>query len=530
MTGGPDQSEVVDWLEDPASHGPGVEAVARIDTHAAMVFLAGARAYKLKRAVRYPYLDFSGLAQREWACRRELALNRRTAPKLYLDVVPVVRRADGRLALGGEGEVLDWLVVMERFPQDALFDRLAKAGKLSLELCRALADEIAAFHRQSERIADAVAFGGANSLRWVIEENDAAFRGRPDLFPPEQVARAGTLAADWLARLGPLLDRRQADGYLRQCHGDLHLRNICLVEGAPVIFDCIEFNDRIARIDVLYDLAFLLMDLDEHGLPAQANTVLNRYLQHGDDYAGLAALPLFLAERAAVRAQVTATAEACHEDENQRRKLRADALRYFQAAMDYLTPPPACLVTVGGFSGTGKTSLARRLAPGLGPVPGAVHLRSDVLRKALWGRDELSRLPPEAYSEAMSDKVYEALLARAETVLTAGHGVILDAVSAKPAERLAIEALAGRLGVPFFGLWLEAPLEVLRDRVTERSGDASDATAKVVEAQMARGSDRPDWARLDAAPAIDQVAEAAHRLLAAEGLLARRGHGSVTEA
>jgi len=508
-----DQSEVAAWLSEPGTYGVGVETVERIDTHGAMVFLAGERAYKIKRAVRYPYMDFSTLERRRVACEREVALNRRTAPVLYLAAEPVVRKADGTLAIGGEGKAIEWLVIMRRFDQAGLCDRLAEAGKLTAELMRDLADEVAAFHEAAEPVFGdgAQHGGGAHGMRAVIEENAEEMGERPDLFPETPALAADTLRT--LERNAQLLDARLRAGLVRRCHGDLHLRNICVIDGRPVVFDCIEFNDEIACIDVLYDLAFLLMDLDHRGLREHANTVLNRYLQRRADVTGLAALPLFLSTRATVRAKVSVSMAAIQKDAAKAAGLESEARAYAAAARAYLRPEPARLVAVGGLSGTGKTSLARALAPEIGASPGALHLRSDVLRKTLAGVDELSPLPKESYTPETSARVYAGLLEGARDGLAAGRAVILDAVYARPAERAAVETMAKDMGVPFTGLWLKAPPRVLVERVTQRSKDASDATAPVVREQLEYDLGDMTWARIDAAHDLATTAERARAIL-----------------
>ncbi len=507
-----DQSEVAAWLGDPQTFGPDVEAVERIDTHGAMVFLAGARAYKIKRAVRYPYMDFSTLALRRAACEREVALNRRTAPELYLGTEAIVRSTDGALAFGGAGETLEWAVVMRRFDQAGLCDRLAEAGQLTAEIMVDLADEIAALHDVAEAVFGADAAGGAAAgARAVIAENACEMAERPDLFP--EAAALESESYRKLDQVARLLDARLDAGLVRRCHGDLHLRNICVIDGRPRLFDCIDFNDAISCIDTIYDLAFLLMDLERRGLRGFANLVLNRYQQRRDDLEGLAALPLFLSMRAAVRAKVSVSMTLSQSDTKAKNVLLEDARAYEAAARAYLHPAPPRLIAIGGLSGTGKTQLARALAPELGAAPGALHLRSDVLRKKLAGVDDLTRLPSDAYTARASDKVYAELLVHARTALAAGRAVVADAVYAKAGERTAIEALATDLGVPFMGLWLEASENVLLQRVTQRTGDASDATASVVRAQHDYDLGGITWARLDASADLEQVAAAARRLL-----------------
>ena len=509
-----DQSEVAAFLGDPGTHGAGVTAVERIDTHAAMVFLAGARAYKVKRAVKFPYMDFSTLARRHAFCEKEVAINRPGAPDLYLGVTSVTRRPDGGLALGGAGEAVEWTVVMRRFAQEGLFDQLARAGALTPELMRDAADAVAAFHDSAERLWGVeAAGGGAAGLRWVIAENRAEFTERPDLFAPPQVARFSGLTHGVLARLETLLDERLAAGFVRRCHGDLHLRNICLIDGRPTLFDAIEFNDKLAAIDVLYDLAFLLMDLEQGTFRPYANLVLNRYMQHRGDLAGLAAMPLFLSARAAVRAKVSASAEASQAAPEARERLRAEASAYFRAAARYLDPPPARLIAIGGYSGSGKTELARRLAPWLGAAPGAVHLRSDVLRKQLFHVGELDPLPKKAYEMPVSRRVYADLAAKARVALAAGQSVVADALHARPEERGALEALARTLGVRFDGVWLDVSEAALLARVAAREADASDATARVVRQQLGYELGDLAWRRLDASGPLDTVSAAARDCL-----------------
>jgi len=507
-----DQSEVAAFLEDPATHGG--EPVDRFDTHGAMVFLAGDLVYKVKRAVKFSYMDFSTLERRRWACEREIAFNRRTAPQLYLRAIPITRPRDATLALDGPGEVVEWAVLMRRFDQAKLFDRLAQDSRLSDTLMTELAGAIAAFHAAADRVrAGEESGGGSAGLRWVIETTLAEIAERPEPFPAHDLEGLESALRSRLRQTGALLDRRCAEGFVRRCHGDLHLRNICLLDGVPTLFDCIEFNDKLACIDVFYDLAFLLMDLEHRGLRPHANLVFNRYLQHARDVSGPGTLALFLAVRALVRAKVSASDELAQEDAQRREALREEARAYFRASAAYLAPPPPRLVAVGGLSGTGKTTLARALAPGLGAAPGAVHLRSDVIRKELCGAGELDRLPETAYRPELSRQVYREIEERAERLLAGGQAVIADAVYVKSGEREGLEALARRLGIPFQGLWLSADSDTLVSRVERRKDDASDATAEVVRRQLGYETGPIAWPTLEAGGGADAALEAARRTL-----------------
>jgi hypothetical protein len=288
---------------------------------------------------------------------------------------------------------------------------------------------------------------------------------------------------------------------------------VVLLDGQPTLFDAIEFNDAIACIDVFYDLAFLLMDLDYRDLRPFANLVLNRYLQQRDESAALPLLPLLLSMRAAVRAKVAASLEAVAEGDADKAKQSHEAGVYFRRALDYLSPPPPRLIAVGGLSGSGKTTLARALAPQIGAAPGALHLRSDVLRKQLAGVPELERLPASAYTVEASASVYAELARRAAQGLAAGHSVVVDAVFARPEERADIEAVAQAAGVGFTGFWLAADRSVLTARVQGRRSDASDADARVVERQLTYDLGTITWQKLPAGRLFSELeADALTRL------------------
>jgi aminoglycoside phosphotransferase family enzyme/predicted kinase len=497
-----DQSAIVEFLSQPSTYGGA--AVERVETHASVVFLAGQRAYKLKRAVRFDYLDFSSASRRQEMCDAEVRLNRRTAPTLYRGVVAVTRGAGGDLALGGDGEPIDWLVEMNRFDQDQLLDRLAVAGRLDLGVMPALASALARFHNGAERRTD---LGGKAGMAWVIEGNaDGVAEFGRHWLDASTVSRLTNDSWTVLDACGDILERRRESGFVRQCHGDLHLRNIVLLDGEPTLFDGVEFNDQISCTDVFYDLAFLLMDLWRRHLPRHANAVLNRYLTETGDLEGVRLLPLFLSCRAAVRAKTSATAAAQAQGDGPRRsELQATAQEYLAMAMRLLHPPRPSLVAVGGLSGTGKSTLAHMLAPDVGAAPGAVVLRSDEIRKQLAGTSMFQRLGLDGYSAEMSERVYHALVERAAHVLRCGHSVIVDAVFARPSDRTRIEQVADAESVPFTGIWLEAPESVLIARTGQRRNDASDADPEVVRMQRQLDTGSIEWMRLDTSASVSTV-------------------------
>jgi aminoglycoside phosphotransferase family enzyme len=489
------QAAVFELLGDPATFG--VAEVRRCDTHAASVFLAGDRVVKVKRAVRYPFLDYSTLDKREAACRAELEVNRHFAPQLYRRVVAVTRQRNGSLMLGGNGEPVEWAVEMARFDENKTLDHLADRGELDETLAAKLAAAVAAMHARAKPFE---AEPWIAALDDFIADNTTAFRQHVDLFPGAAVTELDRASRHALTRLRPLLRARGAAGLIRRGHGDLHLGNIAVIDGDPIAFDALEFDPVIAAGDVLYDLAFLLMDLVERDLQGAANAVLNGYFtatRRVEDCDGIAALPFFMSLRAAIRAKVTAARlDLGAADES--REVARSARRYFDLACELLAPVKPVVVCTGGLSGTGKSLLARALAPMLPPLPGAVVLRSDVERKALYEVREHDRLPAEAYRAEISEKIYRILTDKAARLARAGHSAIVDAVFAKADERRAIETAAADAGVEFRGLFLTADLSSRLHRVGSRGPDASDADAAVARKQEEFALGDIAWVIVDA--------------------------------
>lgn len=498
----PSQSEVIDFLADPASHGG--KQVSRFDTHAAIVFLAGDRAYKLKRAVRFPFLDYSTPALRRAMCEREVERNRLFAPDLYLGAQPVTRGRAGRLEIGGKGEAADWLVVMQRFPDEARLDLVAEREGIDSRLADRLAAMMVQAHHKAE-IRDAAAW--IDDLARYIEQNDEAFRADSEHFPFRRARELTLEARATLGRLADLLQARGRQGRIRLAHGDAHLGNIVLIDGGPVLFDAIEFDDTIATGDILYDLAFLVMDLWERGEYPAANRLFNRYFElsaDNSDRDALTALPFFLMMRSAIRAKVTAAALP-HQSAPDRPKTTTAVARYFDWAERFLEPETPRLVAIGGLSGTGKTTQARHVAAGLGHAPGALVVRTDILRKRLLGLSETEPAPQDAYTRQASARVYDALYEAVDRTLAAGHSVIADAVFANLAEREAIQAVARRVEARFDGIWLQTSHEAKVERVTARRNDASDADRAVVAMQENFDTGPIDWRLIDASDDIDTV-------------------------
>jgi len=488
------QAAVFELLGSPATYRlPAAAKVVRLQTHAATIFLAGERALKVKRAVRYPFLDFSSLDKRKAACEAELAINRKFAPQLYRRIVPITREGNGALALDGSGEPVEWAVEMARFDEERTLDRLARRGELDERLLAKLAIAVAAMHERAEPVEPAPWIA---ALEQFIGNSTSTFQRHPALFGESAVVDLERQSLAALKRLRPLLTERGKQGLIRRGHGDLHLGNIAVLNGEPVAFDALEFDPLIASGDLLYDLAFLLMDLLEFDRQAAANQVLNGYYaaaRRDADCDGIAALPFFMSVRAAIRAMATASRLDVTKD-----TIARSARRYFDLALKLLAPAKPSVLGIGGLSGTGKTALARSLAPSLAPAPGALMFRSDVERKALYGVGEHERLSPSAYRAEVSERVYRIIIDKAARVARAGHSAIVDAVFARAEERAALETAAAAAGVKFHGLFLVADLATRVQRVSGRAADASDADAEVARKQQEFLNGPVTWNHVDA--------------------------------
>lgn len=510
------------FLQDPATHGGA--APERLETHISRLFLTEDRAYKLKKPVSLGFLDFSTLQRREQACRHELAVNRRFTDDLYLGLRQILALPGGDVAFGplltepdavgkndGGAQTLDWVVEMRRFDKGGEFDKLADADALTPHLMRALADCISASHCAAPRLpADQ---RGAAPLE-TIEQIATTLARTPVAEDAAQWAEQARRAHSPIAWR---LNARRRHGFPRRLHGDLHLGNICLLNGEPTPFDAIEFDDAIATVDPLYDVAFTVMDLIWRQKAWAGQVFLSRYLAATRDYGGLFAWPLFLSLRAAIRAMTAMLAE----DERLAREKLAFA-RQLLSAREAEGGAPRLLV-IGGMSGTGKSTLAAGLAPRLAPLGDAVSLSSDVTRKRMFGRTPEQALRPQHYTPQISELVFRRLAVDAGRALRAGASVVLDGVYGRRSERDRVQALAERIGARFDGLWLSAPLEERLARVDQRAAaalsdprraDPSDADRAVAEAQAANlEKDETGWRRLNAGAGPSETLAQAAELL-----------------
>ncbi|MBK8324762.1 MAG: AAA family ATPase [Betaproteobacteria bacterium] len=461
-----------------------------LETHISWVILAGPFAYKLKKPVDLGFADLTTLESRRRCCEEELRLGRRTAPSLYLAVIPIT---GSRLAprIGGEGPPIEWAVRMRRFPQAALLDRLAHWRALDAGLVDSLAEVVATFHGAIPKAPAASPFGTPEEIRAEAEGNFTGIRDYAGAFIGRD--RLGPLHA-WVVREGERLEshfaRRHAGGFVRECHGDLHLGNVALIEGKPVPFDAIDFDERLRWIDVTSEVAFTAMDLEAHGLHRLAYRFVDAYLAITGDYGSLEAFAYYRAYRALVRAKVAAIRYAqCNENVDACAAAVMDLERHLALAEEALRPPGGALIAMHGLPGSGKTTFSQDLLESLG----AIRIRSDVERKRLHDLPAEARTgsaPGEGlYDREADDLTQSRLLEAARVVLEAGRIAIVDSTGILQSSRHAMRELARGLGVPFVLVGLSVPETTLRERITARAKagkDASEAGIAVLERQMRR--------------------------------------------
>jgi uncharacterized protein len=477
---------LIESLRDPARYPHAAADVELIETHISWVLLAGDFAYKIKKPVNLGFLDFSTLEKRHHFCEEELRLNRRLAPQIYLDVTPISGTPEQPEF--GRGPPIEFAVKMVRFPQSARLDRVAGRGELQPEHMDRLAAELADFHRRVAVAASGTDYGAPDRVYAPMTENFAQIRARVPVAFHAQLGHLEACCADSYARLAPLLNERRRDGFVRECHGDAHLANIALIDGEIVLFDCIEFNDNLRWIDVLNEVAFSVMDLDDRDRAALGRRLLNRYLEITGDYTGMRLFRFYKAYRAMVRAKVAAIRLDQAGTDDERTQTLALYRSYADLAERYAHSDRPALIITHGPSGSGKTAVSGKLIE----TGDFIRLRSDVERKRLHGLDALARsgsgVGSGIYTSAAGNRTYEHLAALAETLLDAGFGVIVDAAFLRRAQRDRFRAVAAAAGAPFLIVSTYAPVDILRARVAKRARtgrDASEAGTAVLENQLA---------------------------------------------
>lgn len=477
-------ARLVAALHDPACYSHRVGRIAVLETHISVVLLTGGTAYKLKKPLNLGFLDFSTLEKRRFYCEEELRLNRRLASHLYLDVVPISGSIDCP-RVGGSGEPIEYAVRMREFPQDGLFDRLLARGELDATLIDSLAEAVTEFHGRAARAPQSSEFGGLATITRPAAQNFDQLR---ELLGDEQDSRLEALRAWTLAqeqRLQPAFARRKQAGFVRECHGDLHLGNVVLFEGRPQIFDCIEFDPALRWIDVVSEIAFTVMDLNVRGRSDLGSRFLNRWLEIGGDFGSLAVLPYYLVYRSMVRAKVARIRQ--RQGTAPGTGLAPDYDAQVAYAMRLTQPDAHGLMITHGYSGSGKTFFSQAAIEALG----AVRIRADVERKRLHGMAAGERsgsgLHQGIYTAAQTAATYNHMMQLAQCAAESGMPVVVDATFLKRAQRDGFRRLARAMSLPFLILDCQAPVHILRERVASRAKtgeDASEATGAVLETQM----------------------------------------------
>ena len=475
-------SRIIEQMQQPEFYPHPVEApIELMQTHVSSVLLAGDYVYKLKKPVNFGFLDYSSLEKRQHFCHEEIRLNGAIAPDIYLEVLPITQEGD-KFVLGGTTQPVEYVVKMHQFPQEALFSNLYKQGKLTEAHMEDLGRVVAQFHTQAPTNDYIRSFGEIAKIREAFDENyqqSENYIGGPQT--RQQFAETQQFTDNFFTQRQELFASRRDNGWIRECHGDLHLRNICLWHDKIQLFDRIEFNEPFRFVDVMYDVAFVVMDLDARGSKDLGNAFLNTYIEQIGDWEGLQLLPLYLSRQAYVRAKVNSFLlddKAVPEKEKQ--EAAETAADYYRLAWEYTKTNQGRLILMSGLSGSGKTTVARRLARRLG----AIHIRSDAVRKHLAGIALEEQGGEDLYTTAMSEKTYDRLLELGVMLASQGFPVILDAKYDRQALRESAIAAAKSHQLPLQILHCTAPVEVLRDRLNDRSNDISDATADLLSQQQ----------------------------------------------
>ena len=461
---------------------PVTEPIKLIQTHVSYVFLTGDYAYKVKKPVNFGFLDFSTLAKREHFCREELRMNQTLAPDIYLEVLPITTAAD-KFSLEGKGEASEYTLKMQQFPQENLLSEMFASGKLTEAHMAELGTLVAQFHAQTSTNEYILSFGDIPAIKAAFTENyQQTEKYIGTVQTQQQYQETQQFTDNFFATRAELFKSRQQQHKIRECHGDLHLRNICLWQDRIQLFDRIEFNEPFRFVDVMYDVAFAVMDLDARGRKDLGNIFLNTYLEHTGDWEGVQVLALYLSRQAYVRAKVTsfllddpAIAPADKEQASQ------TAAAYYQLAWRYTKTDRGKLILMSGLSGSGKTTVARQVAKQIG----AIHLRSDAVRKHLAGMSIHDRGGESLYSAEMSQKTYDRLLKLGLMLAAQGFPVILDAKYDRIDRRQQAIQQAESQNIPVNILHCTAPTEVLLERLATRSQDISDATPTLLTSQQA---------------------------------------------
>lgn len=489
-----------------STNGKYAKPTTCIQTHCAKIYLAGEIALKVKLPVKYSYIDLSDLSKRYRCLKNEYAINSSTLPEIYLGLAGILPTKNGSLTLLSEGDIEDkssvteWCLLMRRFDERDVLDNIAISDGISDSLAKNLGEEIARYHRNAERV---VATDGAERILEIIEELELEYERLEPLLPVLESRLFIRSGRREFKRVVDQLKQRGENGFVRKCHGDLHLKNIVMHNGKPVPFDALEFDERLRTIDTLYDLAFLLMDLDHRFSLKQENLLLNQYLIESEsaNIAAMKLVPLFMFCRSGIRAMAILQSSGAADKQV---KLK-EARYYLQHGLRYLAHRKPVVICIGGFSGSGKSTIASTLVNEICQSPGAVLIRSDSERKHMFGVKENEDLGADHYTTTNSNKVYEQLHHKVKLVCEAGYPAIVDATFLTEKNRQEIQNLVEEHKVEFHGFWLMAPVSVMMERIANRGEDASDASASVLKKQMELTKGRIDWTPIDTSETVPTV-------------------------
>ena len=466
------QSDIIAALSNPKNYPYRVKSVEVRQSHIAFLFLAGDKAYKLKRAVLLPEADLSTREKRRLSCVREMKRSVIYAPNLVEKIESVRQLPNGKIVIGGtEGIEVDTVLVMRRISDKYLLNHLLPSPKFDRFEAMDLAECLSDLHKKAKIFHNK--WGVDTVKRLILETESVLACFCPDVFSKKQVNELTYKNLKLLAEQGRLIKLRQKSGFVRKCHGDLLLSNIAYEDDHFLFFSPIEYNENLSSIDTLYDLADLLMDLEAKGLRRLANILFNHYMAYMNDLSGFPLLGLYQSMRASRRAAVCAKkATLLHGWD--RRKMVKEARHYFDLACHFVSEKKPLLIACGGLSGSGKSRIAREIAGYMDPAPGAVVLRDDIVKKQMTGLTPTETLDKKYDTAAFEEVVYDVLRQQAAAALSVGSCVILDALFYNESERLAAEELAKKMNVPFVGLWMDAPLTVREERVKTRLRNPSD--------------------------------------------------------
>lgn len=476
-------SMLIESLQNKSLYDHPIDEFQVLETHISWVLLTGPYAYKLKKHVDLGFVDFSTLALRKKYCEEEIRLNRRLAPNLYLKVIPITG-TEAKPEWDGSGEVIDYAVQMVQFSQERLLSHAVEQGTLTVAQIDSLAQEVATFHAKIDIAGDDLEYGTPENIMAPVGEN---FRHLGALFSSdasvqEMVGLIRTENERWYETHQSLLAQRKSEGFIRECHGDMHLNNMILSEQGVTLFDCLEFNAALRWVDVMSEVAFVVMDLEDRGHAGFAVRFLNRYLELTGDYAGVPLLRFYLSYRAMVRAKVAALRLSQHHlSEAEEATIHKEFWSYLELAKEYVSPTEPLLMLTHGVSGSGKSYGSGLLLEGMH----AIRVRSDTERKRL--QTELQIADADLYSQETTEATYQRLSDLAQTILQSGWNVIIDATTLKVWQRSLFRELAERLNVPFLLLYFSADQTVLESRIAAREaagGDPSDATVEVLTHQL----------------------------------------------